>query len=137
MFDPLGAHALLSLVSGLTASLVVAAVAWVLIFNPLIVLALLSLLSGLAASRLVATATGRSLKVLAVSEAVLVTAWGVCCLLPLEKIYGGHVAWGFVPQLFAAGGAILVGLGGFAYLVGSFIIGLFSKLPQEDEALGQ
>jgi hypothetical protein len=137
MFDPLGAHALLSLLSGLTASLVVATAAWVSIFHPFVLLPLFSLLSGLAASRLVATSTGRSLKVLALSEAVLLTAWGVCCLLPLEKMYGGHVAWGFVPQLFAAGGAILVSLGGFAYLVGSFIIGLFSKLPQEDEALGQ
>jgi hypothetical protein len=101
------------------------------------VLALFSLSSGLAASCVLATASGRSLKILAVSEAVLLTAWGICCLLPLTTFGGGHVAWGVVPGLFAIGGACLVGLGGFAYLIGSFIIGLFSKLPQDDAAMGQ
>ena len=27
--------------------------------------------------------------------------------------------------------------GGFAYLIGSFFIGLFSKVPQDDAAMGQ
>ena len=38
-----------------------------------------------------------------------------------------------VPGLFAIGGAFLVAFGCFAYLFGSFLIGLFSKVPQEDE----
>ena len=42
---------------------------------PLGVLALFSLSSGLAASLVLATASGRSLKILAVGESVLLAAW--------------------------------------------------------------
>ena len=101
-------------------------------------LALFSLLSGLAASCVLATASGRSLKILVISEAVLLAAWGICCLLPLTTfVGGGPVDWGVVPGLFAIGDACLVALGGFAYLIGSFIIGLFSKTPEDDAAMGQ
>ena len=96
------------------------------------VLALFSLSSGLAASRVPAKAPGRSLKVLANSEGVLLAAWGICCLLPFTIFGGGPVAWGVVPVLFDRGGGFLVALGGFAYLIGSFLIGLFSKIPQDD-----
>ena len=95
-------------------------------------LTLFSLSSGLAASRVIAKASGRSLKILANSEAVLLAAWGVCCLLLLTIFGGGPVTWGVVPVLFAIGGAFLVAVGGFAYLIGSFLIGLFSKIPQDD-----
>jgi hypothetical protein len=106
------------------------------------VLALLSLLSGLAAPSVLASASGRSasgrsLKTLALSEAVLLAAWGICCLLPHTTFLGGPVSWGIVPTLFAIGGVFLVAFGGFAYLIGSFLIGLFSKIPQDDAATGQ
>jgi hypothetical protein len=101
------------------------------------VLALLSLLSGLAAPSVLATASGRSLKILASNEAVLLAAWGICCLLPHTTFLGGPVSWGMVPGLFAIGGVFLVAFGGFAYLIGSFLIGLFSKIPQDDAAMGQ
>jgi len=101
------------------------------------VFALFSLLSGLAASCVLATASGRSLKILVISEAVLLAAWGICCLLPLTTCGGGPVKWGVVPGLFAIGDACLVALGGFAYLIGSFLIGLFSKIPEDDAAMGQ
>jgi hypothetical protein len=60
-------------------------------------------------------------------------------LLPLavHDISGGPISWGNVPALFAIGGAFLVAFGGFAYLIGSFVIGLFCKIPQDDEAIGQ
>jgi hypothetical protein len=100
-------------------------------------LALFSLSSGLAASSLFATtsgrsASGRSLKTLAIREAVLLAAWGICCLLPQATFVGGPIFWRNVPWLFAIGSAFLVAFGGFAYLVGSFLIGLFSKVPQDE-----
>jgi hypothetical protein len=106
------------------------------------VLALFSLLSGMAASCVLATApgrsaSGRSLKSLATREAVLLAAWGICCLLPHTTFLGGPISWGNAPVLFAIGGAFLVAFGGFAYLIGSFFIGLFSKVPQDDAAMGQ
>jgi hypothetical protein len=96
------------------------------------VLALFSLSSGLAASRVLARASGSPLITLAKSEAVLLVAWGICCFLPVPIFGGGPVAWGVVLVLFAIGSAFLVALGGFAYLIGSFFIGLFSKIPQDD-----
>jgi hypothetical protein len=48
----------------------------------------------------------------------------------------GLISWGNVPWLFAIGGAFLVAFGGFAYLIGSFFIGLFSKVPQDGAAVG-
>jgi hypothetical protein len=104
---------------------------------PFALLALLSLASGLAASRTLATtpgrsASGRSLKALAIREAALLGAWGFCCPLPQTAFLGGRISWGHVPWVFAIGGAFLVAFGGFAYLVGSFFIGLFSKVPQEE-----
>ena len=65
------------------------------------VLVLFSLLSCLVSGVLAATAPGRSLKVLAVSEAVLLAAWGICCLLELRAFGGGHIAWGAVLGQFA------------------------------------
>jgi hypothetical protein len=96
------------------------------------VLALFSLSSGLAASRVLAKASGRSLKILANSEAVLLAVSGICCLLLLITIGGRPVPWRVVPGVFAGGGVSLVALGGFAYLIGSFIVGLFSKVPEDD-----
>jgi hypothetical protein len=101
---------------------------------PFALLVLLSLCSGLAASRVLATRSGRPLKALAIREAVLLAGWGLCCLLPQATFLAGPVSWGNVLLIWAIGGAFLVALGGFAYLTGSFLIGLFSKVP-EDEAV--
>jgi hypothetical protein len=100
-------------------------------------LVLLSLWSGLAASRVLATRSGRPLKALAIREAVLLVGWGLCCLLPQATFLGGPISWGNALWIWAIGGAFLVAFGGFAYLVGSFIIGLFSKVPEDDAVMGQ
>jgi hypothetical protein len=105
-------------------------------------LAPFSVSSGLAASRALARTSGRSapghsLKVLAIREAALLAGWGICCLLPHAIFLGGPISWGNAPVLWAIGGAFLIALGGFAYLIGSFLIGLFSKVPEDDAAMGR
>ena len=100
-------------------------------------LSLLSLWSGLAASRMLATRSGRPLKALAIREAVLLAGWGLCCLWPQATFLAGPVSWRNALWIWAIGGAFLVAFGGFAYLVGSFLIGLFSKIPHDDAVTGQ
>src|SRR5262249_6306480 len=56
---------------------------------------------------------------------------GVCCLWPQAIFLDGLVSWGNALWIWAIGGAFLVAFGGFAYLVGSFLIGLFSKVPED------
>ena len=104
---------------------------------PFGLLVLLSLWSGLAASRILATRSGRPLKALAIYEAVLLAGWGLCCLWPQATFLGGPVTWGNALGIWAIAGAFLVAFGGFAYLVGSFLIGLFSKVPEDDAVMGQ
>jgi hypothetical protein len=104
---------------------------------PFALLVLLSLWSGLAASRLLATRSGRPLKALAIREAVLMASWGLCCLLPQAAFFGGPITWGNALWIWAIGGGFLVALGAFAYLVGSFLIGLFSKVPEDEDVTGQ
>jgi hypothetical protein len=104
---------------------------------PLALLVLLSLWSGLAASRVLATRSGRPLKALAIREAVLLAGWGLCCLLPQATFLSGPVSWGNAIWIWAIGGAFLVAFGGFAHLTGSFLIGLFSKIPEDDAVMGQ
>src|SRR3954454_19711407 len=106
---------------------------------PFALLVLLSLASGLATSRTLATtpgraASGRSLKALAIREAVLLGGWGLCCLWPQATFLAGPVSWGNALWIWAIGGAFLVAFGGFAYLVSSFLIGLFSMVPQEESS---
>ena len=102
---------------------------------PFGLLVLLSLWSGLASSRGLASISGRLLKALAIREAVLLAGWGLCCLWPQATFLGGPVSWGSVLWIWAIGGAFLVAFGGFAYLVGSFLIGLFSKVPEDDAVM--
>jgi hypothetical protein len=102
---------------------------------PFALLVLLSLWSGLAASRVLATRSGRPLKALAVREAVLLAGWLLCCLLPQATFLGGPVTWGNAIWIWAIGGGFLVAFGGFAYLVGSFLLGQFSKVPEDDAVM--
>jgi hypothetical protein len=104
---------------------------------PFAVIVLLSLGSGLVASRVLATRSGRPLKALAIREAVLLAGWGFCCLMPKAAFLGGPLSWGSALLIWAIGGGFLVAFGGFAYLVGSFLIGLFCKVPEDKDVTGQ
>jgi hypothetical protein len=104
---------------------------------PFAVLVLFSLGSGLVASRVLATRSGRPLKALAIREAVLLAGWGLCCLLPQAAFFGGPITPGNALWIWAIGSGFLVAFAGFAYLVGLFFIGLFSKVPEDDDVMGQ
>src|SRR5262249_6464607 len=95
---------------------------------PFAALPLFSLGSGLAASRVLATRSGHPLKALAIREAVLLVGWAHCCLLSQAAFLGGPITWASAPLIWAIGGGFLLAFGGFAYLVGRFLIGLFSKV---------
>jgi hypothetical protein len=97
------------------------------------VLLLLSVGSGVVASRVLATRSGRPLKALAICEAVLLAGWGLCCLLPQTRYFGGRVTWGYAFGIWAIGGAVLVALGVIACVGGLIRIGIDSKGPEDDE----